>query len=243
MPDNEETVTMSKAHSPAVFNGGSDNYYDPNFTLDINQKMTVPKSIRVNGDYSDDDASSINSNNWNNQPIPADKFDMNVPDRILVVGQDQHVGTKAPPIEMTLENSVVAPERGTVRCQTPPRILTLDDHYFPTVDDDDDEKYDHLADLNTTLSSSRTPASYINETPIAIARRELREQTPLYSALDVSLAPTDEIVHLRRQVGKLNRRVMACEHEIIQRQQREKIIYAITIAYFFFKAFNWMSRN
>lgn len=70
-----------------------------------------------------------------------------------------------------------------------------------------------------------------------------REQTPLYSALDVSLAPSEEIVHLRRQVGKLNRRVMACELEIMQRQQREKIIYAITIAYFFFKTFNWMSRN
>lgn len=79
-------TTMSKPHSPAVFNGGSDNYYDPNFTLDINQKMTVPKSIRVSGDYSDDDSSSINGNNNWNQAIPADKFDMNVPDRILVVG-------------------------------------------------------------------------------------------------------------------------------------------------------------
>lgn len=76
---------MPKAHSPAVFNGGSDNYYDPNFPIDINQKMKVPKSIRVSGDYSDDDASSINGN-WN-QPMPAEKFDMNVPDRILVVGK------------------------------------------------------------------------------------------------------------------------------------------------------------
>lgn len=76
-------VKMSKTHSPTIFNGEADNFYDPNFTLEINKRMTVPKSIRVNGDYGDDD---LPGTGWN-QAIPNEKFEMNVPDRILVVGK------------------------------------------------------------------------------------------------------------------------------------------------------------
>ena len=77
---------MSKTHSPTIFNGDADNFYDPNFSLDINKRMRVPKSIRVSGDYTDDDITGINGSNWS-QPIPNEKFEMNVPDRILVVGK------------------------------------------------------------------------------------------------------------------------------------------------------------
>lgn len=70
-----------------------------------------------------------------------------------------------------------------------------------------------------------------------------REQTPSYSALNVSLPPSEEIQHLRRQVGKLNRRVMAIELEMLQRQQREKILYALTLTYLILKAFSWLTRN
>lgn len=77
---------MSKTHSPTIFNGVEDNFYDPNFTIDINKRMRVPKSIRVSGDYTDDDISGMNGSTWN-QAIPNEKFEMNVPDRILVVGK------------------------------------------------------------------------------------------------------------------------------------------------------------
>ncbi|XP_063979863.1 transport and Golgi organization protein 11 isoform X2 [Diachasmimorpha longicaudata] len=228
-------MTMSKT---AVFNGDADGFYDPNFTMDINRKMRVPKSIRVSGDYSDDDTSTNGSGTWN-PPVQNEKFDMHVPDRILVVGQDQHVGMKAPPIEMALEKSVTQPiTHGMVRVQTPPRVLTLGDHFFPTADDDDLENFGSTSEQNNAFS---TPPTYVNQTQIA--RRAAREQTPIYSSLDVSLPPSEEIQHLRRQVGKLNRRVMAVELEMAQRQQREKILYAITIAYLFLKAFNWISRN
>lgn len=70
-----------------------------------------------------------------------------------------------------------------------------------------------------------------------------REQTPSYSALDVSLPPSEEIQHLRRQVGKLNRRVMAIELEMLQRQQKERILYALTLTYLILKAFSWLTRN
>ncbi|XP_066601143.1 transport and Golgi organization protein 11 isoform X2 [Prorops nasuta] len=225
---------MSNAHSPSRFNGEADNFYETNFTFDINKRMRVPKTIRVNGDYADDDLHSITGPNWS-QMNGSEKFDMHVPDRILVVGQEQHLGTKAPPREIILENAVMPPEPGIVRVQTPPRVLTLDDHYFPAVDEDHPAPF--VEEVRGTVAPNvPNPA----ETQIV---RHTREQTPAYNALDVSLAPSEEITHLRRQVGKLNRRVMAVELEMIQHQQREKIFYAITLAYFIIKAFSWIGRN
>ena len=227
---------MSKTHSPTVFNGEPDSFYDPNFTLDINKRMRVPKSIRVSGDYTDDDAAGTNGSGWN-QVVSTEKFEMHVPDRILVVGQEQHVGTRAPPREITLENAVLPPEQGMVRVQTPPRILTLDNHYFPAVDEEEPNSY--VTEPKDT-GSSRPREAYPTETQIV---RHVREPTPSYNALDVSLPPSEEIQHLRRQVGKLNRRVMAIELDMLQRQQREKILYALTLTYLILKAFSWLTRN
>lgn len=78
-------VIMAKAHSPTHFNVEPDNFYDPNFTLDINTRMRVPKSIRVNGDY-DGGTMMANGSAWN-QASATEKIEMHVPDRILVVGE------------------------------------------------------------------------------------------------------------------------------------------------------------
>ncbi|KAK0180311.1 hypothetical protein PV327_005970 [Microctonus hyperodae] len=237
MPDTEK-VTMPKAHNRNVFNGEADDFYDSNF--EINNKMKLPKTLRLNDEFTDDNSSSTNGLAWN-QAISNDTFAMHMPDRILVVGHDQHMGVKAPPLEMTMENPESSPEHTLTRVQTPPKILTLGDHFFPTFDDDNGElEFPNHSDLNASLPVPSKP--YVNESQII--RRAAREQTPVWNSnLDMSLAPSEEIQHLRRQVGKLNRRVMSVELEMVQRQQRDKIFYAITIAYFFFKAFNWLTRN
>ncbi|XP_012231476.2 transport and Golgi organization protein 11 isoform X1 [Linepithema humile] len=226
---------MSKTHSPTHFNGEIDGFYDPNFSVDINQRMQVPRSIRVNSDYTEEDITVKSRPMWN-QVSAMDKFDMHVPDRILVVGQEQHVGTKAPPPEIVLENAVMRTEPAIVRVQTPPRILTLDNHYFPAVDEEEP-----AAHSNEVLNSVNVaPKTYNSETQIT---RHVREQTPAYNVLDVSLAPSEEVQHLRRQVGKLNRRVMALELDMLHRQQRDKFLYFATVAYFILKAFSWLTRN
>lgn len=69
---------MSKLASPTHFKGELDHFYDPSFTAEISQKMQVPKSIRVAGDDIDDHQ---RHNQWLNE-----KFEMHVPDRILVAG-------------------------------------------------------------------------------------------------------------------------------------------------------------
>lgn len=53
----------------------------------------------------------------------------------------------------------------------------------------------------------------------------------------------DEALHLRKQVAKLNRRLLNVEIDNLQRAQREKVLAAIGIAYFVLKAFFWLNRK
>lgn len=68
-----------------------------------------------------------------------------------------------------------------------------------------------------------------------------REATPLLGP--EGMTPAEELQNLRRQVHKLNRRMLSIELDNVQRQQREKIVYCIGLAYFFMKALLWMNRN
>jgi mitochondrial fission factor len=85
------------------FNGASPTHYgfegDPlmeaynnaKFSAEISDKMKVPKRISANGYEMDQELlHSNNTASWNYN----DKFDMTVPERIVVIGQDQHLGKK-----------------------------------------------------------------------------------------------------------------------------------------------------
>lgn len=74
-------------------------YHKSHYTKDISEQMRVPKRINeyyeheeLPGDnmWSNGNGASANgnSNAWNYQ----DNFDMTVPDRIVVIGQEQHHG-------------------------------------------------------------------------------------------------------------------------------------------------------
>ncbi|XP_036336308.1 transport and Golgi organization protein 11-like [Rhagoletis pomonella] len=65
-----------------------------------------------------------------------------------------------------------------------------------------------------------------------------REGTPIGE-----LTPHEEILYLRRQLAKLNRRVLNIEINNEQRLQREKIVYCLGLAYFVLKAVFWLNRN
>ncbi|TDG40686.1 hypothetical protein AWZ03_012892 [Drosophila navojoa] len=57
------------------------------------------------------------------------------------------------------------------------------------------------------------------------------------------LSPHEEILYLRRQLAKLNRRVLNIEINNEQRMQREKIVYCLGLAYFVLKTIFWLNRN
>lgn len=237
-----DQVLMSKAASPTRFSANMDHFYDPNFTADISQRMRVPKRIKVNGANDDD-----TTNNYANM-IEKEKFDMHVPDRILVIdynwklddddaGQDQHLGTKAPPRELVLENSVMPRDPGTIRIQTPPRVITLDEHYFPSADD-------YIRHNQSDPCEEKIVTAIKPKQKLTMDHRfSNRDSTPPLGPGGEGLTASEEIIHLRRQMAKLNRRIMAVELDNLQRQQREKILFALGMAYFVIKTLLWASRS
>ncbi|XP_043642278.1 transport and Golgi organization protein 11 [Drosophila teissieri] len=275
---------MVTPQSPTpMFNGLDDDLYsDAKYAHEINDKMRVPKRIKATGEYSNEDLLLSNQNgmisSWNYH----DKIDMNVPDRIVVLGHNQHLETRSAPREIQLENSILPknPSVGLVRVQTPPRIITLTDHHFPSASEEnspnranghhlygDDEDADdeeahatqyvrangvarmgfHANDTNSVESDSQLT------TGSASKRSQLNQQQ--HNNLDASmlahregtpmgeLTPHEEILYLRRQLAKLNRRVLNIEINNEQRTQREKIVYCLGLAYFVLKTIFWLNRN
>lgn len=80
---------MSDTSSPMHFSAEKE-IYDVDFTKDISRKMRVPKKIRGTGDTIEDELQhNSNVGGWSGHH---DNFDMRVPDRIMVAGQEQHIG-------------------------------------------------------------------------------------------------------------------------------------------------------
>ena len=64
-------------------------YMNAKFSEEISEKMKVPKRITANGQELENEILNGNQmNSWNYY----EKHDMTVPDRIVVIGQDQHLG-------------------------------------------------------------------------------------------------------------------------------------------------------
>lgn len=220
---------------------------DESYTRLISHNMTVPQRIKANGDIFDDENTPNGLvSGWD---YANEKFDMKVPERILVMGQDQHIGTKAPPREIQLDNAVLPTDPGMVRVSTPPRVITLDQHYFPSADDypmdpqnSPPRNASMIHSINDGVKSVNTLSDHFNESTMTESRLVLRDPTPPMGNGE-GLSASEEMVHLRRQIVKLNRRVMAIEAEQLQRQQKEKIAYAISIAYLLFKVIAWLNRS
>lgn len=218
------------------------------YTRLISHNMTVPQRIKATGDILDDENTPNGmSGGWD---YANEKFDMKVPERILVVGQDQHIGTKAPPREIQLDNAVLPTDPGMIRVSTPPRVITLDQHYFPSADDFPVGGAPASPPRNARVYRSQgdgaraiTPRpDNFNESTMTESRLVLRDPTPPMGNGE-GLSTSEELMHLRRQIVKLNRRVMSIEADQLQRQQKEKIAYAIGIAYLLFKVISWLNRN
>lgn len=86
---------MALSGSPTNYGNGYEEdpiFQKSHYTQDISEQMRVPKRIKATGEYYDDFDMPLGngggSNHWNYH----DKIDMTVPDRIMVIGQEQHLG-------------------------------------------------------------------------------------------------------------------------------------------------------
>ncbi len=46
------------------------------------------------------------------------------------------IGTRSAPREIVLDNSILPPDPSHVRVSTPPRVITLSEHHFPSASDE-----------------------------------------------------------------------------------------------------------
>ncbi|XP_075166007.1 transport and golgi organization 11 [Haematobia irritans] len=269
---------MVTPQSPTrMFNGLDEDIYSE-YAHEINDKMRVPKRIKATGEYSDEDRLLSNQtgmiNSWNYH----DKIDMNVPDRIVVLGHNEHLETRSAPREIQLENAILPKNTtGFVRVQTPPRTITLTDHHFPSASEESSpKKYLNGDDLDEYFEDDvERPPPYVrangvshalvgfqpndgsvdSDSQLTTGGASKRSQALMYNQNDTSiinnregtpigdLSPHEEILYLRRQLAKLNRRVLNIEINNEQRLQREKIVYCLGLAYFVLKAIMWINRN
>nr|CAG4646372.1 EOG090X08OG [Macrothrix elegans] len=215
------------------YNKHEEPFDSASYTAEISSKMHVPKRIRVLGGLEDEDSihQSAYSPKYSNIPDP--KLDMKVPDRILVVGQDKHIGVKAPPHELVLENSILSMDSyPTVRVRTPPRSITIDT--LPSGIDqeqteDDSENSDIEKDTQElVLIADKNNSSMISEPP---------QLTLTSSQL------TEEVVVLRQQISRLHRRMAGLEREQQQRQQRDALMISIGAVYLVWKVILWLTRS
>jgi len=196
------------------------------------------------------------NNNWRNS-TGSEKIVMQVPDRIIVRGQDQHYGTKALPRELQLESAVAMPsDPVTVTMHTPPRSITLGSsmqnlHRYPSnsssqqtseAEDEtlliDDYNVARLGSntvtKNSPLSPMRNDLVYAGrDTPVNLRNHE----TTMLGVYD------EEIEHLRDQLSRMNRRVMTLEEEMVDRKEKERYFVIAGILYAAVHAVTWLFRS
>lgn len=164
---------MEQPGSPGYSNGYEEDpiFQNSHYTQDISEQMRVPKRIKATGEFYDDlDHMPHSNGQWNS--YQDNKYNMTVPDRIVVIGQDQHLGkilstshslraqgmpifsaymclgTRSAPREIILDNSVLPPNPSYVRVSTPPRVISLAEHHFPSASDEPQYSPDEATNSN-----------------------------------------------------------------------------------------------
>merc|ERR1712013_114534 len=184
---------------------------------------------------------SVNGDASVNHDVELDKtnlhlYDMQVPDRILVAGSDRHIPSKSTPRELQLEHSVLPPTPEHVRVHTPPRSIKLGEVHFPTVSED--------ARTPQEKSEGGGPRGPVGSHKGGLERGGSYEaDTSLRSESVENLSVYEEVQMMRRQIAKLNHRLMAVELENQQQQQREMVLTVLVSAYFAVKALIWLNKS
>ncbi|CAG2115963.1 unnamed protein product [Medioppia subpectinata] len=256
--------TSSTGNSPLRLTASVDAFYDPDFTRDISHKMRVPEKIvindhNLNGGHFDDPA-IIAARTQASHTGPHDRLWMTVPERILVVGNESHMSGRGPLPEMKLENSMLGMNDNSttnssipLQLSTPPHTLTLNEHTFPTVGDNntDHNSYTNSRFPNSSHKKKRNvvlSGFTANEDVLEKSRKESVESPEYQSYFNSNnsvndLSADESTVVLRRQVKALSRRVAAIELDNQHRHQREVLIYTLGVIYFVVKGFVWIHRQ
>ncbi|XP_077990458.1 mitochondrial fission factor-like isoform X2 [Glandiceps talaboti] len=218
--------------------------YNTEYTTDINMKMRIPDKISMSGDEGGD---GLETDMYQQTGMTA--ASMQVPGKILVGGSGTHVGMSDSPRALNLDlMEPLLPGETPVGLTTPPRVLKLEDHEFPSVQDEPvgNPSQSYTSSSSSTLIGGRNGPRM--DTSISM------EPVPGTDDLQILSigADEDEIIEepvavdipmLRHQVARLSRRILVLEKENHTRASREFMLFAVAISYFTFKGVRFLYRH
>ncbi|XP_077867203.1 mitochondrial fission factor-like [Saccoglossus kowalevskii] len=212
--------------------------YSTKFSEDINSQMQIPDKISMTGDEGGDvDFFTHTSTSASG---------MQVPDRIMIGGNvfkccNESVSCTIDPLDPPL------PGQTPVGLTTPPRVITLEDHPFPTVNGEVDDVISEEQEIKrkplrvSVNNDHKRPSSQLADNYIADDQQ--------YLSMD---AEDDEIIEepvgedlqtLRYQVAKLSRRVLILETDNSQRVQKDYLMYSLMLAYTVYKSLKFIYKH
>ncbi|RUS87474.1 hypothetical protein EGW08_004728 [Elysia chlorotica] len=219
---------------PSDYSDVQPSSYDPDYISQISSKMQVPHRISVG-------PSGMRQMNGHGEYDAKTQFvGMSVPDKIVVAGDDQHIGMRQ---DLALDfspNAAAAPEGlSYVGLITPPRVLTLDEA-FPQVEENQDvgrtQQHKPMEYGKESVANQRAVNGGLVGLPVPY--------DPGVSLHDsLLLNEEDEATLLRTQVAKLTRRVQVMEQDGQRRAQREMVLYPFLLGYFLWKVLGFFARD
>ncbi|KAM8954351.1 mitochondrial fission factor isoform 2-T2 [Pelodytes ibericus] len=211
--------------------------YEINYTEGISQRMRVPEKLEV--------APSNTGSGLNNQPdIYVPGVIMQVPERIVVAGQSEESLLSRPPDLDLIQTTPFE----LLALKTPPRVLTLSERPLDFLDLERPSpatpQYEELRSIGR-LKRERSASENMARLNGQLVRHD---SIAAVSSLDSTMEgiPDDlnsvDATSLRRQIIKLNRRLLLLEEENKDRVKREMVMYSITVAFWLLNSWFWFRR-
>ncbi|XP_030072489.1 mitochondrial fission factor isoform X9 [Microcaecilia unicolor] len=211
--------------------------YEIEYTEGISQRMRVPEKLKVA-------PTNTNLEQKLEEELPNTGVIMQVPERIVIAGDSEDIPFSRPP-DLDLIQST---PYDTLALKTPPRVLTLSERPLDFLDLErplamtpQNEELHAVGRLKRERSMSENA---IRQNGQLVRNDSIYGLSNVDSMLEVT--PDDMTVvdatSLRRQIIKLNRRLLLLEEENKERAKREMIMYSITVAFWLLNSWLWFRR-
>uniref|UniRef100_A0A2I2YR37 Mitochondrial fission factor n=1 Tax=Gorilla gorilla gorilla TaxID=9595 RepID=A0A2I2YR37_GORGO len=209
--------------------------YEMEYTEGISQRMRVPEKLKVAPPNADLEQGS--------QGVPNASVIMQVPERIVVAGNNEDVSFSRPADLDLIQSTPFKP----LALKTPPRVLTLSERPLDFLDLERPPTTPQNEEIRAVGRLKRERSMSEN----AVRQNgQLVRNDSLYgiSNIDTTIEGTSDdltvvdAASLRRQIIKLNRRLQLLEEENKERAKREMVMYSITVAFWLLNSWLWFRR-
>ncbi|XP_026872622.1 mitochondrial fission factor homolog B isoform X8 [Electrophorus electricus] len=212
-------------------------HYELEYTEDISQRMRIPDMLKVTPFSAEGQDSEGAAQEAVRSAL------MQVPDRIVVTGNSEAAEFSRPRDLDLIQSSPLE----TLSLKTPPRVLTLNERPLDFLELE--QSAVQASEETRSQGRSRRERSVSENTAV-------RHNGPLsrndslcaLSTLDMTMdGGVDDMAvvdasTLRRQIIKLNRRLLLLEEENKERAKREMIMYSVTVVFWLINSWVWFRR-